>query len=100
MDAGGAGVSGGADERVFLWGRWLVAEGVCCAKPLGDVGLKAGRSCTLRSAITPPLSAWMTCKAIVGTWLSLVERTLGVGEVASSNLVVPTIYFQLVTGGK
>jgi hypothetical protein len=28
---------------------------------------------------------------IVGTWLSLVERTLGVGEVASSNLVVPTI---------
>ena len=29
----------------------------------------------------------------VGTWLSLVERTLGVGEVASSNLVVPTIYF-------
>ena len=30
----------------------------------------------------------------VGTWLSLVERTLGVGEVASSNLVVPTIYFQ------
>ena len=33
----------------------------------------------------------------VGTWLSLVERTLGVGEVASSNLVVPTIYFQLVS---
>jgi hypothetical protein len=32
----------------------------------------------------------------VGTWLSLVERTLGVGEVASSNLVVPTIYFQSV----
>lgn len=29
----------------------------------------------------------------VGTWLSLVERTLGVGEVASSNLVVPTNYF-------
>ncbi len=29
----------------------------------------------------------------VGTWLSLVERTLGVGEVASSNLVVPTIFF-------
>jgi hypothetical protein len=29
----------------------------------------------------------------VGTWLSLVERTLGVGEVASSNLVVPTITF-------
>ena len=28
----------------------------------------------------------------VGTWLSLVERTLGVGEVASSNLVVPTIF--------
>lgn len=28
--------------------------------------------------------------ACVGTWLSLVERTLGVGEVASSNLVVPT----------
>ena len=30
----------------------------------------------------------------VGTWLSLVERTLGVGEVASSNLVVPTISSQ------
>ena len=40
----------------------------------------------------------MTCKSIVGTWLSLVERTLGVGEVASSNLVVPTIYFQLDAG--
>src|ERR1700761_4395928 len=35
----------------------------------------------------------LTCKPIVGTWLSLVERTLGVGEVASSNLVVPTILF-------
>ena len=32
----------------------------------------------------------------VGTWLSLVERTLGVGEVASSNLVVPTIYLLLI----
>jgi hypothetical protein len=32
----------------------------------------------------------------VGTWLSLVERTLGVGEVASSNLVVPTITFHLL----
>ena len=31
----------------------------------------------------------------VGTWLSLVERTLGVGEVASSNLVVPTNTFYL-----
>jgi hypothetical protein len=41
---------------------------------------------------TPPSPAWATCKSIVGTWLSLVERTLGVGEVASSNLVVPTIY--------
>src|SRR5664279_1743024 len=29
--------------------------------------------------------------ASVGTWLSLVERTLGVGEVAGSNPVVPTI---------
>jgi hypothetical protein len=27
----------------------------------------------------------------IDKWLSLVERTLGVGEVASSNLVVPTI---------
>jgi hypothetical protein len=42
----------------------------------------------------------MTRKPIVGTWLSLVERTLGVGEVASSNLVVPTTYFQSVTGGE
>ena len=41
---------------------------------------------------TPPSPAWVTRKPIVGTWLSLVERTLGVGEVASSNLVVPTIY--------
>ena len=36
----------------------------------------------------------------VGTWLSLVERTLGVGEVASSNLVVPTIYFEQLTSLK
>jgi hypothetical protein len=40
---------------------------------------------------TPPSSAWTDAHS-VGTWLSLVERTLGVGEVASSNLVVPTIY--------
>ena len=32
-----------------------------------------------------------TRKRTVGTWLSLVERTLGVGEVAGSNPVVPTI---------
>jgi hypothetical protein len=43
---------------------------------------------------TPPSPAWDDAQTIVGTWLSLVERTLGVGEVASSNLVVPTIYFQ------
>ena len=41
----------------------------------------------------PPLSARIRVARApkVGTWLSLVERTLGVGEVASSNLVVPTI---------
>ena len=57
-------------------------------------------SCTLRTvgypAVAPP---GMTRKPIVGTWLSLVERTLGVGEVASSNLVVPTIYFRLFAIG-
>src|SRR5580693_548167 len=42
---------------------------------------------------TPPSPAWDDAQTIVGTWLSLVERTLGVGEVASSNLVVPTITF-------
>src|ERR1039457_3404299 len=42
---------------------------------------------------TPPSSAWTMSETQVGTWLSLVERTLGVGEVASSNLVVPTITF-------
>ena len=47
----------------------------------------------LEVQLTPPSPAWVTRKLIVGTWLSLVERTLGVGEVASSNLVVPTIYF-------
>lgn len=41
---------------------------------------------------TLPSSAWMMGETQVGTWLSLVERTLGVGEVASSNLVVPTTY--------
>src|ERR1051325_10192379 len=29
----------------------------------------------------------------VGTWLSLVEHSLGVGGVGSSNLPVPTIFF-------
>ena len=42
---------------------------------------------------TLPPSAWTVRATQVGTWLSLVERTLGVGEVASSNLVVPTITF-------
>jgi hypothetical protein len=32
---------------------------------------------------------------IVGTWRSSVARTLGVGEVAGSNPVVPTIYEKL-----
>src|SRR4030088_1326852 len=60
-------------------------------------GLKRAGRVHLELQYTPPSPAWVTCKTIVGTWLSLVERTLGVGEVASSNLVVPTIYFQLVT---
>src|ERR1700755_3311832 len=38
-----------------------------------------------------PAAVRPDCVQRVGTWLSLVERTLGVGEVASSNLVVPTI---------
>jgi hypothetical protein len=46
---------------------------------------------TWRCKITPPSPAWADGPTQVGTWLSLVERTLGVGEVASSNLVVPTI---------
>ena len=43
---------------------------------------------------TLPLPALGARAKQVGTWLSLVERTLGVGEVASSNLVVPTIFPQ------
>jgi hypothetical protein len=39
---------------------------------------------------TPAVARLADAQTIVGTWLSLVERTLGVGEVASSNLVVPT----------
>ena len=61
---------------------------------------KRARSCTLEAAIYPAVARLGGAQIIVGTWLSLVERTLGVGEVASSNLVVPTIYFQLITGGK
>jgi hypothetical protein len=57
-----------------------------------DVGVKTGQSCTLRTAIYPAVARLGDAQTIVGTWLSLVERTLGVGEVASSNLVVPTIY--------
>ena len=56
-------------------------------------GLKRAGRVHLELQYTPPSPAWVTCKTIVGTWLSLVERTLGVGEVASSNLVVPTISF-------
>ena len=57
------------------------------------VGAKFGQSCTLRSAGYPAVAHPGRRATIVGTWLSLVERTLGVGEVASSNLVVPTILF-------
>ena len=53
-------------------------------------------SCTLRGEAYPAVGRLADEQTIVGTWLSLVERTLGVGEVASSNLVVPTIYFQSV----
>ena len=48
-------------------------------------------SCRLRYPAAGPLMRAQSQQ--VGTWLSLVERTLGVGEVASSNLVVPTIFF-------
>ena len=52
-------------------------------------------SCTLKVQQKPQRQASQPAHPQqVGTWLSLVERTLGVGEVASSNLVVPTIYFQ------
>jgi hypothetical protein len=58
------------------------------------VGSELQDSCTLKTAGYPAVARpGLTCKQQVGTWLSLVERTLGVGEVASSNLVVPTIYF-------
>ena len=55
------------------------------------IGPGRRRSCTLRTAIYPAVGRLADVQTIVGTWLSLVERTLGVGEVASSNLVVPTI---------
>ena len=42
---------------------------------------------------------WAARSTKVGTWLSLVERTLGVGEVASSNLVVPTISLNCLAMG-
>ena len=57
-------------------------------------------SCTLRTAGYPAVVLLDGVQPIVGTWLSLVERTLGVGEVASSNLVVPTIFFHIVTVSK
>jgi hypothetical protein len=57
-----------------------------------DVADRAGRV-HLELQYTPPSPAWADVQTIVGTWLSLVERTLGVGEVASSNLVVPTNNF-------
>ncbi len=65
---------------------------------------KVPRSCTLGDVANPAVFlldafAFPECvlrsedeRKTVGTWLSLVERTLGVGEVASSNLVVPTIF--------
>jgi hypothetical protein len=56
-----------------------------------DAAKRAGRV-HLGLQYTPPSPAWDDVQTIVGTWLSLVERTLGVGEVASSNLVVPTIF--------
>ena len=50
------------------------------------------RSCRLGLVAYPAApQTESVCEITVGTWLSLVERTLGVGEVASSNLVVPTI---------
>jgi hypothetical protein len=57
----------------------------------GGCRLGAGLVYTWRCKITPPSPARADGPIQVGTWLSLVERTLGVGEVASSNLVVPTI---------
>src|ERR1700722_10813221 len=48
---------------------------------------------------TLPLRVRVAGAPKVGTWLSLVERTLGVGEVASSNPVVPTNNFSTLQVG-
>ena len=62
-----------------------------------SAALREARSAVYNASVyTKPrtqAAVWLhaTACTFVGTWLSLVERTLGVGEVASSNLVVPTI---------
>ena len=62
--------------------------------PLAKTAQNRADSCTLRTARYPAAARLGDVQTIVGTWLSLVERTLGVGEVASSNLVVPTIFIK------
>jgi len=69
-------------SRADIWGRYLGTDGTFPSASIAALG--PGYSQASRPAHSQQ----------VGTWLSLVERTLGVGEVASSNLVVPTIYFQ------
>jgi hypothetical protein len=47
---------------------------------------------SVKSVGTPPLDASKAAESfLVGTWLSLVEHSLGVRGVGSSNLPVPTI---------
>ncbi len=77
----------------FGEGEAIAAEGVCGADAVAPDGLRAGRGRVHLELQDNPSVArpGLTDANTVGTWLSLVERTLGVGEVASSNLVVPTI---------
>ena len=77
LDTGSPGVPGGADAGVFL------RRGVGSAQ-----GVRSPHS--LRTRL---LAVVYTQEVVfpVGTWLSLVEHSLGVRGVGSSNLPVPTI---------
>src|ERR1035437_3795654 len=104
MDTTSTDVPGGTDGRVLFWLGFGAAFGVCVAHALsGDFtarkfpSLRGNRWRAVSSGprwcklIKTPEPAHPSRLDRVGTWLSLVEHSLGVRGVGSSNLPVPTI---------
>ncbi len=103
---GGAGISPLQTQAARAWsspwpcvpglqadraGAWRAKLAPCALAGKGGLNLRRNGSISCKLMETPE-SAPRVGSNCVGTWLSLVEHSLGVRGVGSSNLPVPTIF--------